>query len=571
MNLIHVNHYNRKYNNNVVRYNNHIPNQYKFKTNLMTLFWICNQFGGVKKKWTTLVHNGVMFPPEYEPHHIPVIYHNKLIYLEPQAEEAATFYARYLDSEYIQNNKFRKNFWNDWKLLLGQDSEIKNLDDVDFSLIKNHLDKIKEDKKLLTKEQKEEKKRLKNEQEAPYKIAIVDGKQEPIGNFRIEPPGIFIGRGDHPKIGKIKPRIYPEDVTLNLSSDAMIPETIPGHKWGNIIHDRTVDWLASWKDSISGKTKYVWLGAQSEKKGHLDMAKFDLARKLKKKINTIREKNFENMSSANKMIRQIATAVYLIDRFALRVGNEKGKDEADTVGVTSLRLEHITLLDNDIIKLDFLGKDSVRYLNEAPVDHIVYLNLVEFTNNKGPYDNIFDLITTNDVNKYLQTFMKGLTAKVFRTFNASYLFDRELRKINKKYENYDGVDKIKILLEEFNKANLKVAKQMNHQKKISKSFSDQVDKINKQIKELSSKLKSKSLTPAKRQMYRKKINDLRAKKKIKTETKNLSLGTSKINYIDPRITVAFIKKHSIPPEKLFTKTLLEKFKWAFKVESDFKF
>ena len=37
--------------------------------------------------------------------------------------------------------------------------------------------------------------------------------------------------------------------------------------------------------------------------------------------------------------------------------------------------------------------------------------------------------------------------------------------------------------------------------------------------------------------------------------KNVSLGTSKTNYIDPRIIFAFMKKFEIPVEKLFTKTL----------------
>lgn len=551
--------------------NNSYSNKNDSKVNLMTLFWICNQFGGVKKKWITLVHSGVLFPPEYVPHNIPVIYNGKYIYLEPEAEEAATYYAKYLDTDYIKNNKFKRNFWNDWKKILGEDNEIQSLEGVDFSLIKQHLDKIKEEKKMLSKEEKEEEKRVKGEVEAPYKIAIVDGKEEPVGNFRVEPPGIFIGRGDHPKIGKLKKRIYPEDVTLNLSSDAPIPETLPGHHWGEIIHDRTVDWLASWKDNISGKTKYVWLGAQSEKKGQSDKVKFDMARKLRRRVNTIREKNLENMSSTDPIIRQVATAVYLIDTFALRVGNEKGIDQADTVGVTSLRVEHITLSENDIIKLDFLGKDSVRYYNVVPVDHVAYVNLDEFTRNKNLDDKLFDLVTANDVNKYLQTFMKGLTAKVFRTFNASYLFSRELRKINKKYENYTGPDKIKLLLEEFNKANLKVAKQMNHQKKIARSFSEQVEKINDQIKELSLQLRSKTITPTKRLKYRQKIKDLKTKKQIKLETRNIALGTSKASYLDPRITVAFIKKHGIPPEKLFTKALIDKFKWAFSVGPDYIF
>lgn len=554
--------------------NNNINNKNNNEINLFTLYLVCNQFGGVKKKWTTLYHNGVLFPPDYIPHHIPVIYHGKQINLNSDAEEAATFYAKFLNTDYIKNNKFNKNFWYDWQLLLDKNSEIKNFDDfkdVDFSLIKKYLDEIKEKKKMLSKEEKDIEKERKKEMEDKYKVAMVDGKEEPVGNFRIEPPGIFIGRGNHPNMGKIKPRLYPEDITLNLSSDAPIPITLPGHHWGNIIHDRTVDWLASWKDPLNGKTKYVWLGAHSAKKGKSDLAKFDTARKLKRKINTIREENNKNMESNDPVMRQIATAVYLIDTFALRVGNEKGKNEADTVGVTSLRVEHITLLDNDLIKLDFLGKDSVRYLNVVAVNSIAYRNLSEFVRNKKPTDKLFDLINANDVNKYLQTFMKGLTAKVFRTFNASYLFAKELRKINKKFENYNEPDKIKLLLDEFNKANLKVAKQMNHQKKISSSYTEQIEKINDQIKEFSSKLRSKSLSSAKKIKYKKKIKDLKVKKKIKSEMKNLSLGTSKINYIDPRITVAFIKKNNIPVEKLFTKSLIDKFKWAFSVGPDFKF
>lgn len=39
--------------------------------------------------------------------------------------------------------------------------------------------------------------------------------------------------------------------------------------------------------------------------------------------------------------KQLGTATYLIDKLALRVGNEKGEDEADTQGCCSLRVEHI--------------------------------------------------------------------------------------------------------------------------------------------------------------------------------------------------------------------------------------
>lgn len=57
-----------------------------------------------------------------------------------------------------------------------------------------------------------------------------------------------------------------------------------------------------------------------------------------------------------------ATAIALIDKLALRVGNEKDtKDEADTVGCCSLRAEHVVLEPPNMVHFDFLGKDSIRY------------------------------------------------------------------------------------------------------------------------------------------------------------------------------------------------------------------
>ncbi len=37
-----------------------------------------------------------------------------------------------------------------------------------------------------------------------------------VGNFRVEPPGLFRGRGEHPKMGKVKKRVYPRDITINI-------------------------------------------------------------------------------------------------------------------------------------------------------------------------------------------------------------------------------------------------------------------------------------------------------------------------------------------------------------------
>lgn len=54
--------------------------------------------------------------------------------------------------------------------------------------------------------------------EEPYLYAIVDGRKEKVGNFRIEPPGLFRGRGDHPKTGRLKACILLTATDTHLST-----------------------------------------------------------------------------------------------------------------------------------------------------------------------------------------------------------------------------------------------------------------------------------------------------------------------------------------------------------------
>lgn len=78
---------------------------------------------------------------------------------------------------------------------------------------------------------------------------------------------------------------------------------------------------------------------------------------------------------------------------ALRVGNEKGSDEADTVGCCSLRVEHITLEAPDILNFDFLGKDSMRYENSVEVPKKVFNNIKRFQQGKKPGAELFNLLS----------------------------------------------------------------------------------------------------------------------------------------------------------------------------------
>ena len=91
--------------------------------------------------------------------------------------------------------------------------------------------------------------------------------------------------------------------------------------------------------------------------------------------------------------RQLATAMYFIDRLALRAGNEKGEDEADTVGCCSLRCEHVTLSkeDDDVHKVhfDFLGKDSIRFVQDVVVEEQIAKNVRIFKKDKGSGDALY--------------------------------------------------------------------------------------------------------------------------------------------------------------------------------------
>ena len=544
--------------------------------------WILE--GGAKPQWQIFRHNGPLFPPEYIPHQKPIIFKGEEIILPPLAEEYASLYSKYITTEYIEKPKFNKNFFKDFRKVLPDNLKNSVIEDFDFSIIKEHIDRENEKKKEMSKEEKEAIKKRQDVQEEPYKYCVINGAQQKVGNYKIEPPGIFLGRGEHPKLGMIKRRIYPKDIILNLDKEAPIPkiqiknmseDELRNQKWGDIIHDNSVIWLATWKDNITNKNKYIFTSMESIFKSKSDESKFDLAKKLKRKAAKIRETYIRQLDSDDNKVRQLATALYFIDNLALRVGGKKDKkEEADTVGVTSLRVEHISLLPPNIVKLDFLAKDSVRFCKKVSAIKPVFDNLITFTNNKSRKDQLFDLINPSMMNKYLDDFMKDLTAKVWRTYNASFVFQKELDKINEdKVKAIHESERINYLINMFNQANTTVALLCNHQKNVSNKLDEQVDKLVKKIKELQKK-KKKYLEKKKRELADKinsKIKLAKLKRDNKMRMKNVSLGTSKMNYIDPRIIFAFIKKFDIPPEKLFTAVLLKRFDWASKVEKDYRF
>ncbi|XP_074841695.1 DNA topoisomerase I, mitochondrial isoform X2 [Carettochelys insculpta] len=550
-------------------------------------------------KWKQLEHKGPYFAPPYEllPDDIRFYYDGKPMKLSVAAEEIATFYAKMLDHEYTTKEVFQNNFFHDWRkeMTSEEQKKIKHLEKCDFKEIHKYFVDKNEARKALPKEEKQKLKEEADKIQEEYGYCILDGHREKIGNFKTEPPGLFRGRGDHPKMGMLKKRIMPEDVIINCSKDSKIPEPPAGHKWKEVRCDNTVTWLASWTENIQNSIKYIMLNPSSKLKGEKDWQKYEVARRLKDVVDKIRSQYRADWKSREMKKRQRSVALYFIDKLALRAGNEKEEGEtADTVGCCSLRIEHIKLHpelhgQQHVVEFDFLGKDSIRYYNKVPVEKPVFKNLKLFMENKDPGDDLFDRLNTTLLNKHLQDLMDGLTAKVFRTYNASITLQEQLKALT------NAEDNVAAKLLSYNRANRAVAILCNHQRSTPKTFEKSMQNLQAKIE-----AKKEQLAEAQVELKRAKA-DLKAKKDVKSkaavekkkkllekleeqllklnvqatdkeENKQIALGTSKLNYLDPRISVAWCKKFGVPIEKIYNKTQREKFAWAIDMaDEDFEF
>ena len=210
----------------------------------------------------------------------------------------------------------------------------------------------------------------------------------------------------------------------------------------------------------------------------------------------------------------------------------------------------------------------------------------------------------SDLNDHLKTLMPGLSAKVFRTYNASATLEAELP---------DNVAQKsiaeKVIL--YNQANRKVAILCNHQKTVSNAFEagyeklearakllrEQIEQIKSDYKRVkkgkdiklstiqpgdSKEEKAKQAHRFKRQpsaeqvkkrflTFKQRLTALELNMKNKDENKSVALGTSKINYMDPRITVAWCKRNECPIDKVFARALRDKFPWACSATTGYKF
>jgi len=541
-------------------------------------------------KWKTLKHNGILFPPAFESQGIKIKIKSESVPLNLEQEEMIYQWAKKKDTPYVQDKVFQKNFTADFAKTLNSKFKKLQYSDIDFSQAYKLVDKEMDKKAMISKKEKKKiaakRKELREKLKEEYGKAIIDENQVEVGNYMAEPPGIFIGRGDHPMRGKWKKRVTSNDVTLNLGKDAKVPKG----NWGKIIHDQDSMWLASWMDELTQKRKYVWLSDSAGIKQERDKAKYDKAKNLAQSIEKIKDRMVKDMNSKDKKLKKIATACYLIYRTAMRVGDEKDPEEADTVGATTLRKEHIELTGKEI-KFDFLGKDAVRWQETVPAvghDKTFHDNLKELVSNKKDSEDIFDKITSRHVNEYYSGIVKGLTAKVFRTYLASSVVSNYLRK-NNVPKNSSPSEK----LYNAKLANLEAAKMCNHKRTIPKNFEEGLQKkrdilkkseqpkasekaeetlkkveaskpkTDKQKQAKGKRIKTLNQTIKKqKQKHKERVEKLRLQVDLATKTRDYNIGTSLRNYIDPRVFKAWTDEVGAEWEKLYTSALQKKFLWV---------
>jgi len=568
-----------------------------------------------------LVHNGVLVPEPPSPRGLVLMVRGEPVKLTPKQEEMALAWAKKQGTPYVEDPVFVRNFLHDFSEALGVTSAL-SAGEVDFAPAVEVVQAEREAKARLTKEERKAqaaaRKAQREKLQERYGYATVGGERVEIANYTVEPSGIFMGRGKHPLRGRWKEGAEQKDITLNLSPDAPRP---PGD-WKEIIWEPDVLWVARWRDKLSEKLKYVWLSDTAPVKQEREAQKFDEAAVLHAELERVRAHIEQGLRDPDPKKRMIATACYLIDALCLRVGDEKDPGEADTVGATTLRPEHVTLHPDGIAEFRFYGKDFVRWHKKLELPEIVRQNLAELSSTARPPNSanrgdkkkhptrdkpqLFPDIGSRDVNAYLSEALPGLTAKVFRTHHATEIVRSSLETSGLKASDPEYEKRKAVTL-----ANLQAAILCNHTKNEPKSWparrerfkerrqkaEERMQRYRLQVEEHRESLaalrqeareKKTSASAAKRKRleasYQKKIerakrrietsknrlqkakdarDKLKAQTVIATKTRTWNLGTSLKSYIDPRVYYRWGQRVEYDVlECFYPKKLRQKFAWV---------
>jgi DNA topoisomerase-1 len=480
-------------------------------------FLVLKNLSRRRNQMEKLHHNGVLVPPRYSGKGLTVNVKRKEVKLTTEQQEMAVAWAKKAGTAYVEDKVFARNFHKDFSEKLG--IKVKP-GDVDFQDIIKLVEEERERKKNLPREEKKrlaaQRKLVREANKEKYGYAFVDGERMELANYVAEPSSIFMGRGQHPMRGSWKQGPSKEDIILNLSPDAPKPEG----DWKEIVWEPEAIWIARWQDKLSGKMKYVWFSDSCSFKQQKEIEKFDKAVEFRQKLPKVKRHIMKNLESDDLKRRKIATVCYLIDKLKIRVGDEKDPDEADTVGASTLRKEHIKINGNGTVSFNFLGKDSVPHIFTTKLPDKVIKNLEGFSSNTESV--LFEGVGSSQVSEFLGEVMTGLSAKVFRTLYAS---DAVKTKLDKTAVEPGEPEYVKKYVAKM--ANLEAAKVCNHKRTIPKRWKASLEKKKDRIKVV----KQRARTAQAKIKRKTKDQDKRYRMRLKKQEENLSAAVEKIEEI----------------------------------------
>lgn len=519
-------------------------------------------------KWTTLSHNGPFFGDPYRalPKEVAFCYEDLPLKLNPSAEELATLYAKFMISPLAITDTFNENFFKDFQrhLTRGLRRRILSFELCDFTRIRCYIqgqERIR--RKLMTPMMRDY-----------YGYCTIDGKRHRVSQFTFEGPSIYSRRG--PKYGMVKPRVQPEDVIIN-SQENGAPRAPGGHTWKSEIHDRSVDWLWSWTDGISGRIHY----ARGTKIGNIVTCRrkdVDTARRLQTRIRNIRSLSRQDWNSESCFERQRAVALYFIDRLGFQVFSES-EDDPKTASVCDLRVKDLVQTEYGTRARNKFKLQNEHFKKSFMVHPEILRNLNDFLDDKDASFQVFEELSPDDFFQYLESLMDGLTPNIFWIYNACTFLQNNLKKFppNKPLKDHlkhyqQVVNKI------YNYFNQKDGKSLSYLHS-SLNMSSSAQRIRIVQRRLNSQgnsetssvysIRSRRILPISHSNSN--VSTNRRSNTLRTDRQKQILNHT-FQFLDPRITVAWCIERNIPIKEIYTtRSLRQAMNWARFTNKDYTF
>lgn len=450
---------------------------------------------------------------------------------------------------------------------------------------------------------KDQIKQANEEKKAKYGKVLINGVEENLQSWTIEPEGIFFGRGESPLNGFWKKATEPSEIVVN-SNSSNLPKLLMDEQ------ETDFDWNVKWEPNShfaaqynivvgipdadgnikavkATKYKMIQFAATSSVKKEGQSKKYAAASELGKSYDLIIqqvEKDFEKARTNCKFAElSTAIAVYMLFEKGIRIGSPEATVN-NTKGLLSLEWGKEVYRQGNKIKFNFYGKDSVKDTSFIETE---YADIIEKGWSKYTKLQTDKASIKNYVGNLVPEIKDVFSPKLCRTAVAASVMLKALDAVTAKYKlTKDTPEALKKLA--FNEANMEVAKKLNHQRGVNKVAAAKREEANKlkkeglkereaKVKELKEKrlqkiesLKAKSnskekIAKIKEQIKKadERIAQSKRDLKFREENGDITASTSKGAYIDPSIVADFCTKIDLSLEKIYSKSQMQQFSQFF--------